>query len=130
MIDLDGFKGVNDTLGHDVGDELLVEVARRLQGLVREVDFVARLGGDEFVILQPGLRQTTEDARRLPQRVLQRLAEPVQVGDHQVRIGASIGIAFHPKDGQDGDALFKHADIALYAPRPPGAARSASSTRR
>ncbi|MGA3397974.1 MAG: EAL domain-containing protein [Acetobacteraceae bacterium] len=119
MIDLDGFKGVNDTLGHDVGDELLVEVGRRLQGLVREVDFVARLGGDEFVILLPGLRQQDAVAP-LAQRVLQRLAEPVQVGDHRLRIGATIGIAFHPKDAQNGDALFKYADIALYSAKAGG----------
>ncbi len=119
MIDLDGFKGVNDTLGHDVGDELLVEVGRRLQGLVRDVDFVARLGGDEFVILLPGLRQP-EAVAPLAQRVLQRLAEPVQVGDHRLRIGATIGIAFHPKDANDGDALFKHADIALYSAKAGG----------
>jgi diguanylate cyclase (GGDEF)-like protein len=119
MIDLDGFKGVNDTLGHDVGDELLVEVGRRLQGLVREVDFVARLGGDEFVILLPGLRQPQATVA-LAQRVLQRLAEPVQVGDHRLRIGASIGIAFYPKDAPNGDALLKHADIALYAAKAAG----------
>ena len=119
MIDLDGFKGVNDTLGHDVGDELLVVVARRLQALVREGDFVARLGGDEFIIVQPGLAHP-EDATPLAQRVLQQLAEPAQVGDHQVRIGASIGIAFHPTDGLDGDALLKHADIALYCAKADG----------
>lgn len=119
MIDLDGFKGINDTLGHDVGDELLIEVARRLQGLVREVDFVARLGGDEFVIVVPGLRQA-EAAVPLAQRILQRLAEPAQVGDHRLRIGASIGVAFHPKDAQDGDGLFKYADIALYAAKAAG----------
>jgi len=119
MIDLDGFKGVNDTLGHDVGDELLVIVARRLQALVREGDFVARLGGDEFIIVQPGLAQP-EEATPLVQRVLHQLAEPAQVGDHQVRIGASIGIAFHPTDGLDGDALLKHADIALYSAKAAG----------
>ncbi|HTB45916.1 MAG TPA: EAL domain-containing protein [Acetobacteraceae bacterium] len=119
MIDLDGFKGVNDTLGHDVGDELLVEVAHRLQGLVRDVDFVARMGGDEFVLLLPGLRDP-EAAMPLAQRVLQRLAEPAQVGDHRLRVGASIGVAFYPKDAQDGDALFKYADIALYAAKTAG----------
>jgi diguanylate cyclase (GGDEF)-like protein len=119
MIDLDGFKGVNDTLGHDVGDELLVEVAHRLQGLVRDVDFVARLGGDEFVLLLPGLREP-EAAMPLAHRVLQRLAEPAQVGDHRLRVGASIGVAFYPKDAQDGDALFKYADIALYAAKTAG----------
>ncbi|MEJ0016897.1 MAG: EAL domain-containing protein [Acetobacteraceae bacterium] len=119
MIDLDGFKGINDTMGHDVGDDLLVEIAHRLQSLVREEDFVARLGGDEFVILQPGLHRI-EEAAALAQRLLQRLAEPVQVGGQQVRVGASIGIAFHPKDGADGDALFKHADIALYSAKAAG----------
>jgi diguanylate cyclase (GGDEF)-like protein len=119
MIDLDGFKGINDTMGHDVGDELLIEIAIRLQSLVREQDLVARLGGDEFVILQPGLREV-ESAGSLAQRVLKRLADPVQVGGQQVRVGASIGIAFHPKDGLDGDALFKHADIALYSAKAAG----------
>lgn len=119
MIDLDGFKGINDTLGHDVGDELLIEISRRLQALVREADFVARLGGDEFVVLQPGLHQTNETAA-LAERLLQRLAEPVQVGSQQVRVGASIGIAFYPPDGHDGDALFKHADIALYCAKAAG----------
>ena len=119
VIDLDGFKSINDTLGHDVGDELLIEVARRLQGLVRDVDFVARLGGDEFVILLPGLRQP-DAAMPLAQRVLQRLAEPAQVGDHRLRIGATIGIAFYPKDALDAETLFKHADIALYSAKSGG----------
>jgi diguanylate cyclase (GGDEF)-like protein len=119
IIDLDGFKGVNDTLGHDIGDELLIEVARRLQTLVREEDLVARLGGDEFVILQPGLRNP-DGATSLAQRVLQRLTDPVQIGSHQVRIGASIGIAYCPKDGADSDTLLKHADIALYSAKTGG----------
>jgi diguanylate cyclase (GGDEF)-like protein len=119
LIDLDGFKGINDTLGHDVGDELLVEIARRLQTLVREVDFVARLGGDEFVILQPGVRGTVE-TEVLAEKLLQYLAEPVQVGGQQVRVSASIGITMYPSDGHDGDALFKHADIALYCAKAAG----------
>jgi diguanylate cyclase (GGDEF)-like protein len=119
MIDLDGFKGVNDTLGHDVGDELLIEIARRLQALVREADFVARLGGDEFVILQPHVREPRETAA-LAQRVLKRMAEPFHVVGQQVRVGASIGIAFHPTDGQDGDALLKYSDIALYCAKAAG----------
>ena len=119
MIDLDGFKGVNDTLGHDVGDELLIEIARRLQTLVREADFVARLGGDEFVILQPHVREIRETSA-LAQRVLKRLAEPFHVVGQQVRVGASIGIAFHPTDGHDGDALLKYSDIALYCAKGAG----------
>jgi predicted signal transduction protein with EAL and GGDEF domain len=87
--------------------------------LVREVDFVARLGGDEFVVLQPGLQRTSESAA-LAERLLRSLAEPVQVGGQQVRVGASIGIALYPTDGHDGDALFKHADIALYCAKAAG----------
>ena len=87
--------------------------------LVRESDFVARLGGDEFVILQPSFGQP-DDATVLAQRLLEGLAEPVQVGGQQVRVGASIGIALHPVDGHDGDALFKHADIALYCAKAGG----------
>ena len=119
LIDLDGFKNINDTLGHDIGDELLVEVSRRLQGLVRQADFVARLGGDEFVVLLPGLRQAAS-AIPLAESVLQRLSEPAQIRDHRLRIGASIGLAFHPRDALDADTLFKHADIALYAAKGDG----------
>jgi diguanylate cyclase (GGDEF)-like protein len=119
IVDLDSFKSINDTLGHDAGDQLLIEIATRLRALVREGDLVARVGGDEFVIVQPGLR-SHDGAIALAQRVLERLAEPAQIGLHQVRIGASIGIAFHPPDGQDGDALFKNADIALYRAKADG----------
>jgi diguanylate cyclase (GGDEF)-like protein len=119
MIDLDGFKGVNDTLGHDVGDELLIEIGRRLQARVKEVDFVARLGGDEFVVLQEHVTETAE-TQVLAEKLLQAMSEPVQVGGQQVRLGASIGIAFYPADGHDGDALFKHADIALYCAKAAG----------
>ncbi len=119
MLDLDGFKDINDTLGHDVGDELLVIAARRLQGLVREDDVVARLGGDEFVILQMGLTRSDE-AASLAERILHRLSEPADIGGHQVQMGASIGIALHPNDGQTDDDLFKHADIALYCAKTEG----------
>lgn len=113
MVDLDGFKGVNDTLGHSVGDELLIEVARRLQASTYEDAFVTRLGGDEFVIIQkkPLCHET---ALELAEHLLKRLAEPADVGGHQVRIGASIGIAFYPQDGRNLDTLLRHADIALY----------------
>jgi diguanylate cyclase (GGDEF)-like protein len=119
MIDLDGFKSVNDSLGHDVGDELLIEIARRLRSIVRESDFVARLGGDEFIILQTGLRHTGQ-ATALAARLLRELAEPAQIGDHQISIGASTGIAFCPRDGIDADMLLKHADIALYVAKSEG----------
>jgi diguanylate cyclase (GGDEF)-like protein len=119
MIDLDGFKGVNDTLGHDAGDKLLVEVGRRLRPLVRGSDMVARLGGDEFVILAVGLGQR-DDVVPLAKRVLRRLADPMQVNDQQIRIGASVGIAFYPRDGLDVDTLFRHADLALYSAKTAG----------
>ncbi len=119
IIDLDGFKGVNDTLGHDAGDVLLVEVARRLKTLVRDEDLVARLGGDEFVIMTPGLSDR-DTAITLARRVLRQMADPAQVGSQQVSVGASIGIAYYPRDGEDGDVLFKHADIALYCAKTDG----------
>lgn len=119
MVDLDGFKGVNDTLGHDAGDKLLIEVGRRLRHLVRDTDIVARLGGDEFVILVTGLREPN-DVLPLTQRVLRRLAEPQKMRSRQIYVGASIGIAFHPKDGQDVNTLFKNADLALYSAKTGG----------
>ncbi|HEY0181513.1 MAG TPA: EAL domain-containing protein [Rhodopila sp.] len=119
MIDLDGFKGVNDTLGHDAGDQVLIEVSRRIKSLVRATDVAARFGGDEFAILATGLRQC-EDVVPLVERILRRLGDPVQMKSQQVRVGASLGIAFHPQDGQDIDTLFKHADIALYSAKAAG----------
>ncbi|HEX3574788.1 MAG TPA: EAL domain-containing protein, partial [Rhodopila sp.] len=114
MIDLDGFKGVNDTFGHDAGDALLIEVAQRLKAMIRTTDVVARLGGDEFVMLLPELRQGN-DIIMLAERVLRGLSEPVQIHGQGVRIGASLGIAFHPQDGLDVDTWLKHADMALYS---------------
>jgi diguanylate cyclase (GGDEF)-like protein len=119
MIDLDGFKGVNDTLGHDAGDALLIEVAGRLRTLVRGSDLVARLGGDEFVFLLPGLRQR-EDILPLAERVLRCLAEPARILGQHIRVGASLGIAFYPQDGLDADTWFKHADMALYCAKNSG----------
>ena len=113
MIDLDGFKSVNDTLGHVAGDLLLVEVAQRLQSLIGPNDIVARIGGDEFVILQPNISDTNE-SERLARAILARLAEPSSVAGQQVAVGASIGLAFYPRDGLDGDTLLMNADIALY----------------
>jgi len=113
MLDLDGFKDVNDTLGHEVGDELLIAIAHRLQMEVRKNDFVTRFGGDEFVILLEGVGESTA-AGAITERLLCRIAEPVQLGDHHLRIGASAGIAISPRDGSEADILLKHADIALY----------------
>ena len=119
IVDLDGFKPVNDTLGHDVGDQLLIEVAGRLKALMRTTDVVARLGGDEFVILLTKLRERG-DVEPFAERVLRRLADPVQVEGQQIRIGASLGIAFYPRDGLDVDTLLNQADMALYSAKTGG----------
>ncbi|WP_428491120.1 bifunctional diguanylate cyclase/phosphodiesterase [Rhodopila sp.] len=119
IVDLDGFKPVNDTLGHDVGDQLLIEVAGRLKALMRATDVVARLGGDEFVILLTTLREPG-DVAPFAERVLRRLADPVEVDGQQIRIGASLGIAFYPRDGLDVDTLLNQADMALYSAKTGG----------
>jgi diguanylate cyclase (GGDEF)-like protein len=113
MLDLDRFKPINDSLGHPVGDEVLKETALRLQFCVRETDTVARLGGDEFAILQA--QATTQDeAAELAQRILDAIAEPIEINGHKLEIGTSIGIAFAPRDSADQDQLVAKADRALY----------------
>jgi diguanylate cyclase (GGDEF)-like protein len=112
-IDLDHFKIVNDTLGHAIGDEVLREVASRLSGNVRETDICARLGGDEFAILHGPLKQPQE-ASALAARIVEVLAEPFSVQEHQMVIGASVGIAVAPYDGCEAEALLKAADLACY----------------
>jgi diguanylate cyclase (GGDEF)-like protein/PAS domain S-box-containing protein len=111
-IDLDRFKSVNDTLGHPVGDTLLCAVTKRLQVLMRGADTVARLGGDEFAIIQLGGRPT--DATELATRIIDTISESFDVLGHQVVIGASIGIAIAPTDGNEPDQLLRNADMALY----------------
>jgi len=112
-VDLDRFKSVNDTLGHHVGDLLLRQVADRIRENVRDVDTAARVGGDEFIILQTAIDQPL-DAARLARRLIDRLSEPYDIGGQQVRIGASVGIALHPQDGEQVENLMKYADLALY----------------
>jgi diguanylate cyclase (GGDEF)-like protein len=118
-LDLDHFKEVNDTLGHPVGDGLLRAVADRLSACVRQVDTVARFGGDEFAVVQAN-PERAEDVGLLARRIIEVLSLPYQLDDHQVVVGASIGIALIPGDGADPDTLLKNADIALYRAKSDG----------
>jgi len=113
FLDLDRFKMINDTLGHDFGDEVLLEVSNRLSKLVREGDTLARQGGDEFVMLLTNLHDIDE-AADVAKRVLYEVKQPLNVQDREVRIGGSIGIAGYPQHGTDSDTLLKHADFAMY----------------
>jgi diguanylate cyclase (GGDEF)-like protein/PAS domain S-box-containing protein len=112
MLGLDSFKAVNDTLGHGVGDKLLRSVAKRLRSILREQDTLARLNSDEFAIVQSGLVRP-EDAVWLARRLLEAIGEPYLLDGHSVVIGASIGIAMAPSDGEESEKLLKHADMAL-----------------
>jgi diguanylate cyclase (GGDEF)-like protein/PAS domain S-box-containing protein len=120
MLDLDGFKHVNDTLGHDAGDKLLKELARRLKSSLRETDIVARLGGDEFAIIQTDTTNQREDAIELAVRTLELVAEPFHLDGQDVSIGTSIGIALAPANGTDAAELLKKADLALYRAKSEG----------
>lgn len=122
LLDLDGFKPVNDRLGHDAGDELLVQVARRLQQVARPSDVVARLGGDEFVLLVPGLPDDAA-AQAVAQQLLQAFASPFDVRGHPCRVGATIGLATAPADGQTRTELLRRADAAMYAGKQAGGQR-------
>lgn len=113
MLDLDKFKPVNDTLGHAAGDQLLVEVGRRLTGLVRQSDTVARLGGDEFAIIQAGIT-STEASSHLARRVIEALGKPFEIQDQTVNIGASVGVSMCPMHSMDAGELMEGADLALY----------------
>jgi diguanylate cyclase (GGDEF)-like protein/PAS domain S-box-containing protein len=119
FIDLDRFKTVNDTLGHPLGDALLRVAAERLRGCVREGDTVARLGGDEFAVVQTGLKDM-DGATRLAGRIVEAMSAPFDLQGHQVVIGASVGVAAAPSDGEDADELLKKADMALYRAKADG----------
>ncbi|WP_428603891.1 putative bifunctional diguanylate cyclase/phosphodiesterase [Sedimenticola sp.] len=113
FMDLDLFKTVNDTLGHQVGDQLLVVVAERLQSCLRGSDRVARVGGDEFAILLTS-ESSTEAVIRLSRRIIDKIGQPFDINGHMIVVGISIGIAISPRDGHDPDRLMKCADLALY----------------
>lgn len=114
FLDLDGFKGVNDALGHAVGDELLIVVARKLQSLVRQTDTVARMGGDEFVIKLDN-PTCLEEVLQVAERVISAINETVDIAGHRLQVGVSVGIAMYPERGTTALELIKHADTAMYA---------------
>ncbi|WP_187394672.1 PAS domain S-box protein [Zoogloea oleivorans] len=118
-LDLDGFKPVNDTHGHAVGDLLLVEMARRLQASTRAGDTVARLGGDEFALIYNGLEHSDE-CDQVFERLRASIAEPVRIDDREIRVTASIGITLCPLDGADPETLLRHADQAMYLAKKAG----------
>lgn len=122
FLDLDGFKAVNDSFGHPVGDQLLRDAARRLQGALRASDTVARFGGDEFLVLLDDIKQVM-DAARIAQKLLDILAVPVQIAGHCLTASASIGIAVYPADGLDPHALIQAADGALHRAKAQGRSR-------
>jgi diguanylate cyclase (GGDEF)-like protein/PAS domain S-box-containing protein len=113
FLDLDGFKHINDSLGHQVGDQVLQETAQRLQQCLRGGDSVARLGGDEFIITLPAISDGG-DAMPVADKVLQALREPVRIGMHELHVSGSIGISLYPADGGDAATLMRAADSAMY----------------
>ncbi|KWU19149.1 hypothetical protein AS149_12945 [Burkholderia cenocepacia] len=113
LLDLDGFKRINDSLGHDAGDELLCAVSKRLEALMRAGDTVARIGGDEFVLLIRDVR-TNADAKRIGARIVNSLQHPFLVAGRQLHVTTSLGLALYPGDGVDESTLLKRADLAMY----------------
>ncbi len=119
LMDLDGFKSVNDTLGHDAGDVLLRKTAKRLQACVREADTVARIGGDEFTAILSTVR-SVDDAKTVAGKILEALSKPFDIGNRKAHMGASIGISVFPANGTDTETLLKKADDAMYAAKRSG----------
>ncbi|WP_192804929.1 bifunctional diguanylate cyclase/phosphodiesterase [Noviherbaspirillum aerium] len=123
FIDLDNFKNINDTLGHDAGDELLRSAAARLKSVVRASDHVVRLGGDEFIIVLENV-DLVEDVSRVASHIVRVIGDPFTLGTSSIHhVNASIGISLFPQDGNDSDTLLKHADIAMYAAKAAGKGR-------
>jgi len=119
FIDLDQFKKINDSLGHHVGDEVLIEAAKRLKNSLREEDTLSRLGGDEFTVILKDIK-VPKNAATVAQKILNRMKEPIHIGTHILHISASIGIALYPDDATNMDDLIKYADAAMYKAKDEG----------
>ena len=122
FMDIDGFKGVNDSHGHEAGDQLLRDVARRLTKSVRRSDTVARIGGDEFVVVLERVHQVGE-ADAVADKIRLALAAPYLLKSHEVRVTVSIGISFYPENGENADTLLRAADYAMYLAKRQGGNR-------
>jgi diguanylate cyclase (GGDEF)-like protein/PAS domain S-box-containing protein len=122
FLDLDKFKFVNDTYGHEVGDKLLIHVAQVLTHCIRKSDTVARLGGDEFTVILPGLDSHYDKiaVSLIAEKIIDKLSKEILIDGHKLYIGASIGIAIYPQHGEEGITLNKHADIAMYQAKEQG----------
>lgn len=118
-LDLDGFKQINDTMGHEAGDQVLIEIARRIGSTIRGGDSVARLGGDEFVVLLLGLEKGEECVTTL-ERLLTAIVQPITVKNKHCTVSASIGVSIYPMDNEDPDTLLRHADQAMYVAKQSG----------
>lgn len=118
-LDLDGFKIINDTMGHEAGDRVLIEVTKRIKATIRGDDTVARLGGDEFAVLLQGLRATEECSTSL-NRLLEAISHPIEIKGKLFEVSASIGVALFPGDDLDADTLLRHADQAMYSAKQSG----------
>ena len=114
FLDLDRFKNINDSLGHMIGDELLQQVSTRLKSCLREGDTLARFGGDEFTLLLPKVGDKREDVSAIAQKITSILKDPFMIDGHELYVSVSIGIAMYPQDGNNMEALIKHADVAMY----------------
>ena len=119
FMDLDRFKLINDTLGHDVGDALLQQVAERLSHALRDSDTVARLGGDEFAFILP-LNNGAGDARSVADKLIETIQVPMQLNGQLVQVGCSVGMALYPQHGETGESLLRHADLAMYQAKTQG----------
>lgn len=130
FVDLDKFKLINDTLGHEVGDQLLIQVSQRLQSCLRDTDMLARMGGDEFTAVLPYMSDHGADADAVAARMLGSLAAPFEVSEHRLTVSASVGIASYPGDATDADTLLKYADTAMYVAKEGGRNRYEWYTRK